>query len=178
MPPLSGGGETNYRGIREEDNGNGTVLQVETQEPCGLRRVRRDADGRLPVESSDDSTREGGRETAPVYHTGHREDVPELLDVLSGKGGTANMPCGGVPEESGDKDGNAGALRAPACPRHRGDSVGRKLPPPTVRPVRHAGLPEGAERAAPGYRTVPQGSGTEETAAGGGGDVGEFRAGV
>ena len=32
-----------------------------------------------------------------------------------------------------------------------------------MRPVRHAGLPEGAERAAPGERAVPQGSGKEET---------------
>ena len=40
----------------------------------------------------------------------------ELPDVLSGKGRTAEMPHGGVPGGSGDKDGNAGALRAPSCP--------------------------------------------------------------
>ena len=32
------------------------------------------------------------------------------------KGGTAEMPRGGVPGVSGDEDGNAGALRALACP--------------------------------------------------------------
>ena len=45
------------------------------------------------------------------------------------------MPHGGVPGESGDKDSDAGALCAPACPRHCGDAGGRKLPPPTVRQV-------------------------------------------
>ena len=88
------------------------------------------------------------------------------------------MPHGGVPGEIGDEDGNAGALRASTCPRHGGDSVGRKLPPPTVRPVRHAGLPEGAEQTAPRYRTVPQGGGTEEMAAGRGRDAGEFVADI
>ena len=105
-------------------------------------------------------------------HTGRREGALGLPDVLSGKGGGAEMPRGGVPGESGNKDVNAGALCAPACLRHRGDSGGSKLPPPTVRLVQHAGPPEGAERAAPGYRTVPQGGGTEETAAGLGGDRG------
>ena len=33
---------------------------------------------------------------------------------------------------NGDEDGDAGALRAPAYPQHRGDAGGRKLPPPTV----------------------------------------------
>ena len=90
------------------------------------------------------------------------------------------MPRGGVPRVSGKDDVNAGALRAPACPRHRGYYIGRKLPPPTVRPVLHAGPPEGVEQVAPGYRTVPQGGGTEETASGGGGggNAGEFGAGV
>ena len=88
------------------------------------------------------------------------------------------MPCGGVPEESEYKDGNAGAFCAPACTRHCGDTGGRKLPLPMVRPVQHASPLEGAERAAPGYSTVPQGGGTEETTAGRGGDAREYGAGV
>ena len=99
-------------------------------------------------------------------------------NILSVKGGTTDIPRGGVPGESGDEDGNAGALRAPACPRHRGGAGAKKLPPPTVRQVRYAGPPEGAERTAPGDRAVPQGSGEEETAAGREGDEGELRAGV
>ena len=49
MQPLPGGGEPNYGSIREEDHRKGTVIQGETQGPGGLRRVQRDAGGRLPV---------------------------------------------------------------------------------------------------------------------------------
>ena len=86
------------------------------------------------------------------------------------------MPSGGVHGQSGDKDGNAGALRAPACPRHRGDSGGRKIPSPTVRPVQHASPPAGVEQAAPGHSAVQEGGGTEEMTAGRGRDAGEYGA--
>ena len=78
--------------------------------------MRGDARGRIPIESSHDSTWEGGGETAAMEHTGRGEWPLELPYVLSGKGGTAEMSCVGVPRESGDEDINAGALRAPACP--------------------------------------------------------------
>ena len=69
--------------------------------------MRRAAGSRLPVESSDDSTWEGGGEMATMDHTGRGEGAPELLDVLSGKWGTTEIPRGGVPGESGEEDGNA-----------------------------------------------------------------------
>ena len=116
--------------------------------------MRRAAGSRLPVESSDDSTWEGGGATTSVVHPGRGKVPPGILDVLYGKGETADMPRGGVPGETGDEDGNAGALFVTACPRHRGDTGGRKLLPPTVLQVRHAGTPEGAERAAPRDRAV------------------------
>ena len=111
------------------------------------------------------------------YH-GRSKGPPGIPDVLSGKGGTADIPCGGVPTESGDGDGNAGALCAPECPQHRGDAGGRNPPLPTVLQVRHEGPQEGAERAAPGDRAVPQGGGEEETAAEREGDKAELGAGV
>ena len=51
------------------------------------------------------------------------------------KGGTAAMSRGGVPGGSSNKDDNAGALRAPERPRHRGDAGGGQPPPPTMSPV-------------------------------------------
>ena len=78
--------------------------------------MRGDAGGWIPVDSSDDSTREGGVDTAAIDHTGRGEWPPELPDVLSSKGGTAEIPRGGVPRDSGNKDGDAGALCALACP--------------------------------------------------------------
>ena len=137
-----------------------------------------DAGGWLSVESFDDSTWEGDRATMTVDQPGRGKGPPGIPDVLSKKGRTADMPLRRVPREIDDEDGNAGALRAPECPWHCGDAGGRKLPPPTVRPVRHAGLPVGAERAAPGDHPVPQGSGKEDTTAGRDGDEGELGAGV
>ena len=77
--------------------------------------MRRDVGGRIPVDSSDDSTREGGGETAAMEQTSRGEWYPELPDVFPSEGRTAEMPSGGVPGQSGDEDSNAGALRAPAC---------------------------------------------------------------
>ena len=88
------------------------------------------------------------------------------------------MPSGGVHGQSGNKDGNVGALRAPACPQHRGYYGGRKLPTPTVRPVQHASPPAGVERVAPGHITVSEGDGTEEMTSGVGEDAGEYREGL
>ena len=45
------------------------------------------------------------------------------------------MSRGRMPGDTGNGDCNVGALGALACPRHRGDSGGRKLPPPTVSQV-------------------------------------------
>ena len=118
-----------------------------------MRGVRITASGWLPVESYDESTWESGRTKRPVEHPGRGQGPPGILGVLSEKGGTTDMPRGGVPGENCNKDGDAGALSAPAYPRHRGDAGGRKLPPPTVLLMRHAGTPEGLERAAPGHST-------------------------
>ena len=140
--------------------------------------MQRDVDSRIPIDSFDNSTRQGGKETAEMEHTNRGGRTPDLPDVLPGKGRTADMPRGGVPGESGDEDGTAGALRAPAYPRHRGDYGRRKLPPPTVCPMRHAGPPAGLERTAPGHGTVCNEGGAEEMMTGGGGDAEEYGAGL
>ena len=75
------------------------------------------------------------------------------------------MPGGGMPGTSGDEDGIAEALLALVYPRHRGHSGGGKPPPPTVRPMQHAGPLSIPERQAPGHVPVYQWSGAEEAAA-------------
>ena len=116
--------------------------------------VQRTAGGWLPVESYDESTWESGGAKTLVEHPGRGQGPPGIPDVLSEKKGTADMPRGGVRRENGKKDGNAGALRALACPQYFSDAGGRELPPPTVRQVRYAGPLEGAEWAAPRYCAV------------------------
>ena len=78
--------------------------------------MRQAVGGRIPVESSDDSTWEGDGETAAMEHTGRRDQTPDVPDVLPGEGRTAKISGGGVPGQSGNEDGNAGALCEPACP--------------------------------------------------------------
>ena len=56
------------------------------------------------------------RAKTPVEKPDRGQGTPGIPDVLSGKEGTAEMPREGVLGETGDEDGNAGALRAPACP--------------------------------------------------------------
>ena len=101
--------------IWEEDHGRGTVIQVATEGTGGVRKVRKDVGGRISIKSSDESTWEGGGETTTMGHPGRRKGPPGMPDVLPGKGVTADMPHGGVPGESVDKDGNAGAIRAQVC---------------------------------------------------------------
>ena len=78
-----------------------------------------------------------------------------------------------MPRTSGDEDGDAGIFYAPACPGHRGHFGGGKPPPPTVPPMRHAGLLRYTECTAPCHRTVRQGYGSKDAAVSGGGSEGE-----
>ena len=154
MPPLSGSGKHHYGGVRQEDYGGGESVQRTAAGSSSVQGMQRAVGGRIPVESSDDSTWESGGATMPGYHPGQGQVPPGIPDVLSSTGGTADIPRGGVPRKHGNEDGDAGALRAPACPRHRGDAGERKLPPPTVHLVQHAGPPAGVDRASPGDRAV------------------------
>ena len=140
--------------------------------------MRRAVGGRISVESYDDSTWKGGGDTSAMDHPGRGYCASDLQDDLPGTWRPAELSIGRMPGQSGNENGKAGALRALAFPRHRGDSEGRKLSPPTVRPMQHAGPQAGTERTAPGHGPVCKGGGAEETTACGGVDEGEFRAGL
>ena len=143
-----------------------------------MRRIWRVVGGGISVKSYDDSTWEGDRDTSAMEQPGRGDWASEFQDDLPGKGRPAELPGGGMPGQIGNKDENAGAIPAPACPRHHGYYGGGKLPPPMVRPMRHAGPQAVPERTAPGHGTVYNGRGEEETTARGGGDEGEFGAGL
>ena len=78
--------------------------------------MRRVVGGSIPDESCDDSTLEGGGYTTSMEHPNRGGWVLDLQDDLPGEGIPTELPSGGMPGPSGDKDGNAGALPAPACP--------------------------------------------------------------
>ena len=97
----------------------------------------------------------------------------DFQNDLPVEGRPAELPGGGIPRTSDNKEGDTGPFYAPACPGHRGNFGGGKPPAPTVPPMRHAGPLSYTERKAPCHRTVRQGSGAKEAAVIGGGFDGE-----
>ena len=73
-----------------------------------------------------------------------------IQNEFSCKGRQATVPGGGMPGGVSDTSGDAGALCAPARPRHRGYTGGGQPLPTTVTPLRPSGLQEGVFRAPPG----------------------------
>ena len=118
-----------------------------------MRGVRGVSRGRFHVKSSDDSTLKSSSAATNVDPPDGRGGQ-DVQDALPNKGGDAAVSSAGVPGGASDKDGDAGALRAPARPRHRGDAGGGQPPPPTVSPVRPAGPQEGAQWAPSRDRAV------------------------
>ena len=119
--------------------------------------------------SQDDTAWEIGRGDMDLEKLGHRgrdADVPHGLPV---GGMPVELPGGGMPRTSDDKDGDVDKFYAPACNGHRGHFGGGKPPPTTVPPMQYAGTLAYTEWKAPCHRTVCQGSGAEEAAVSGGG---------
>ena len=59
-------------------------------------------------------------------HGGRAADISHGLPI---QGRPTELPSGRMPRPSGDEDISAGPFPTPACPGHRGRSVGRKPPP-------------------------------------------------
>ena len=75
-----------------------------------MRRMRRVVGRGIPVESYDDSTWERGGYTSEMEHPGRGDWASGFQDDLPGNGRPAELPGGGMPGQSGNKDGNTGAL--------------------------------------------------------------------
>ena len=103
-----------------------------------MRQVWGGTRGWIPVKSHDDSTREGRTTAAPLGPPDDWGDQDIQNEFLEGRQTT--VPGGGMPGGVRDTSGDAGALRAPARPRHRGRIGVGQPPPPAVHPVRPAGL--------------------------------------
>ena len=91
--------------------------------------------GDIYGESPYDLAWAGGRCAMELDNPGHGGRATDISNDVSGQGMPAELPGGGMPGMSGDKDGDAGALSASACPRNRGHSGGGKPPPHTVHPM-------------------------------------------
>ena len=81
-----------------------------------MQGVRRVYGSMILDKSSDDSTWEGGGDTASMENPGCGGRATDFPNDFPGEGRPAELPGGGMPGTSGDKDGNVGALPAPECP--------------------------------------------------------------
>ena len=109
-----------------------------------------------------------GRGYMELENLGHGGRIMDVPYGLPGQGRPVDLPGGGMPRTSVDKDGDAGTFSAPAFPGHRGRFGGEKPPPPTVLLMRHYCTLECTEWKTPCHRTVLQGGGLEEKAVSGG----------
>ena len=132
MPPLPGGRESVVGDIRETDHGGGPHPQGAPEGTGSLQGVWEGDDGGISGKSHDDSAWAGGRSATDLENPGHRGRATDISNGLLVQGRLAELPSGGMPGQSGDEEGDAGAIPAPACPRHRGHSIREEPPPPTV----------------------------------------------
>ena len=75
-----------------------------------MRQVRRAVGSRIPVESYDDSTWDGGGDTLAMEHLVRKDWSLDLKNDLPVKGRPAEMSSDRMPGRSGNEDGSAGAL--------------------------------------------------------------------
>ena len=117
LPPLTGGGTSFEGGVREEGHGGRLHVQGANEKTGLLQGLWRVDGGRIPDQSSNDSTWEGGRDTTEMENPGSGGRAADFPNDISGKGRPVELTSGGMPGPSGDEDGNAGALPEPECPR-------------------------------------------------------------
>ena len=106
---------------------------------------------------------------------GHWGRAAGVLHVRPVQGRPAELPDGGMPRTSGNKDGNAGKFYAPECPVHHGYLGERKHHPLRVSLMRNSDHLAYTEQKAPCHCTVRQGIRAEEAAVSGGGIEGDHR---
>ena len=70
--------------------------------------------------AQDDTVCASEKVETDLENLGHGGRADDVLHGIPGQGRLAELPCGGMPRPSGDKDGNAGTFTAPACPEHCG----------------------------------------------------------
>ena len=146
---LPGRGGLVGGGVQDTDNGGGTYLQGATEGTVPLRGLRVGDGGGICGRSQDDSAWASGRGATELENFGHGGRDADLLNGLSGQGRPAELPGGGMPRPSGNKDGDKGSIPIPACPGHHGNFGGGKPSPHMENHMQHDGTLEGTEWQVP-----------------------------
>ena len=136
---MPGGGDPVGGGVQATDDGRGNLLPGASR-GVGAVQVVQGGDGDWIIcGAHDNTTWESGRGDMDLENLVHGGITTDVLHGLPVQGRPAELPGGGMPRTSGDKDGDAGTFYAPACSGHRGHFGRGKPPPPTVPPMQHAG---------------------------------------
>ena len=124
-------------GVQATDKMGGTHLPGAT-EGTGLVQVVQGGDGGGVFGGGKyDTSWAIGRGNMGMENLGHRGRSVDVSHGLPVQGRPAELPDGGMPRTSGDKDSNAGPFPAPSCPGHSVHFVVGKPPPTMVPPMQH-----------------------------------------
>ena len=140
-----------------EDHRGRLHVQGATEGTGFLQGVRVYDVGGIPGKSPDDLEWEGGRDTTDLENPFRGGQDTEISNGIPGQSRPVELPGGGMHGPSGNKDRDAGAFPATACPRHNGHSGGGKPLPPTLHPMQHAVPLARPERQSPCHIPVLQG---------------------
>ena len=132
---MPGGGDPVRGGVWAADDGVGKHLLGATEGTGQVKVVRGGDGGRIFGGTQDDSEWARGRGNTDLENLVHGGTAADKLYALPGQGKPAELPGGGMPRTSGNKDSDAGPFTAPVCPGHHGHFGGGKTPPTTVTPI-------------------------------------------
>ena len=107
-------------GVQVTNDGRGTYLPGAAEGTGALQVVWGRDGGGIIGGSQDDTSWASGRVDMDLGNLGHGVRAADVPYALTIQGGGAELPGGGMPRTSGDKDDYAGTFYTPACPRHRG----------------------------------------------------------
>ena len=172
--PFRGGVWTQY-------DGGGADIPRETQRAGRVRGPREGDDGRVAGSSLDGTSWEGkgGKVELDQRIHGRRWRVTtHLSDRVPHQKGDKGMSSGGLPGKGRDADGNEGVFLAQTCLERRDHLGGGKPPTSKVLTMRHAGSVSVPKRETQENRDVQEWVGEEETATGGGRDMGKHGDGL
>ena len=156
---MPGGGYLVGGGVRAKDDRRGTLLPGAKERTGTVQGVRGGDSGGIFGGAQDDIAWASGRGETELENIGHGGRAADVSHGLPGQGKPAELPGGGIPRTSDNKEGDTGPFYAPACPGHRGNFGGGNPTPPTVPLMQYAGPLAYNERKENCHRTVRQGSG-------------------
>ena len=111
-------------GIQAMDDGRVTHLPVAAEGAGAVQGVWVGDGDRIIVGAQDDTEWASGRGDTELEKLGHRGRDAEIPHGLPCQWRPLELPSGGMPRTSGDKDGNVGTFYAPTCPGHCGNFGG------------------------------------------------------